>query len=122
MPKKKVAKAKPFNWHRFGHYAFVVGILLAVALALIPELPELTTTVILVILGLLVGLFNIQAKETNKFMLAALVLMVSASVTALSLGVIHTLMIIMWGNVIKFIAPAAIVVAVKVVLELAEKY
>ena len=118
---KPALKSKPINWKRFGHYAFIVGILLGIALALVTEVPERPVVVTLVILGLVVGLLNITAKETTEFLIAALVLMVSASTTVLILGEIHAVLIAMWRNVLTFIGPAAIVVAIKAVLEMAER-
>ena len=118
MAKKK--STSDFDLKRTGHYAFIVGILLALAVALI-EMPENVAVSVLVILGLIVGLLNVTAKETMEFLIAALVLMVTASTTALILGSLHTILIAMWRNVMTFIGPAAIVVAIKTILVLAEK-
>ncbi len=120
MAKKKTI-VQPFNWKRFGHYAFIVGMILAVALALIPEMPDQPTAVILVVLGLIVGLLNITHRETQEFLVSALVLMVFASVTALTLGRIDTRLITMWSNVLLFVAFAAVVVALKTIIVLAEE-
>lgn len=109
-----------FDLKRFGHYAFIVGIIFAVVIALF-DMPENVAISVLVILGLIVGLLNITARETMEFLIAALVLMVTASTTALILGSISTALIAMWRNVMTFIGPAAIVVAIKTILVLAEK-
>ena len=118
---KKKKDLQPFNWKRFGHYSFIVGIILAIALALIPEMPEEPTFVAIVILGLIVGILNITQRETQEFLLSALVLMVFASVTALTLGRIDTRLISMWSNVLLFVAFAAVIVALKTVVILAEE-
>lgn len=115
-----MAKTQPVDWKKVGHYAFIAGILVAAILAFI-DVPEKGAIGILIVLGLIVGLLNITVKETLEFLVAALVLLVSASVTALSLGIIHTRLTAIWGNVITFIAFAAIIVAIKTVYVLAEK-
>jgi hypothetical protein len=106
---------------RIGHYSFIVGLIIAVIVALIPQLRGTEAIVILVILGIIVGFLNITAKETTEFLIAALVLLMASSATALTLSVIHPTLAVMWGNILTFVAPAAIIVAVKTVIALAEE-
>lgn len=113
-------KSAELDWKKVGHYSFIAGIILAVLIALIPEISGMLSLVVLVGLGIIVGLLNVTGKETIGFLVAALVLMVSASTTALALGRIHTTLTTMWGNVITFVAFAAIVVALKTVYDLAQ--
>ena len=77
------------------------------------------STYTLVILGIIVGLLNITAKETTEFLVASLVLLVSLGMTALTLASIHITLGTIWNNAITFIAPAAIIVALKAVFSVA---
>ena len=116
--RKAVAKS---DSKKIGHYAFIAGIVVAIVVALIPQLRGDPATWVLVILGVLVGLMNVTAKEVTEFLVAALVLLISFGLTTLTLASLHTTLGVMWGNVITFIAPAAIVVAIKAIYVLAEK-
>ncbi len=116
-----MAKAKGIERQKLGHYAFIAGIIVAGLVALVPQIRGDPATWVLVILGVVVGLLNIQAKEITEFLVAALVLLVSFGMTALTLASLHITLGIIWGNVITFVAPAAIVVAIKAVYVLAEK-
>ena len=116
---KKQEKAKA-DLKRVGHLSFFVGIVLAVLIALIPQLRGDVAVWILVILGLIVGLLNVSAKETMGFLIAALTLIIASSASALTLATICTGLTSILGNVIIFVSPAAIVVALKTVYALAE--
>ena len=115
------SKAKAVDRQKLGHYAFIAGIIVSALVALVPQVRGDPATWVLVILGVVVGFVNIQAKEVTEFLVAALVLLVSFGMTALTLASLHTTLGVMWGNVITFVAPAAIVVALKAVYVLAEK-
>ncbi|MBN2111684.1 hypothetical protein JW707_01160 [Candidatus Woesearchaeota archaeon] len=103
-----------------GHYAFLVGVLLAVVAALIPSLQAAAWLPwVLIVLGLIVGFLNITAKETTEFLVATIALMavgtggLSAvpSAGAIVLGILK--------NLVAFVAPAALVVALKAIYALA---
>ena len=111
---------KEQDMKKAGHYAFIAGIILAVLIALVPHLRGDIATWILVILGVLVGLLNVTAKETTGFLIAALALIIASSASALVLAVIWTGLTLILGNIIIFVSPAAIVVALKTVYALAQ--
>ncbi|MBW3010763.1 hypothetical protein KY335_00245 [Candidatus Woesearchaeota archaeon] len=103
---------------KYGHYAFLVCILLAIIAGLV-VVPY--TAIILVILGLVVGLLNITAKESKDFLIAAIAL---AVVGSSGLGVIQWaglggMLTTILGNIALFVIPAALVVALKEVYRLA---
>lgn len=107
---------------KVGHYAFIIGIIIAVIAGLFPEAIA-GTTLLLVILGLIVGFLNVQSKETTEFLVASITLIVAGSaglrvVTWANLGVYLSQIL---GNIAVFVAPAAVVVAIKAVFALAEK-
>lgn len=99
-----------------GKWAFIVGLAIAIIAAFVTDLPGVGWG--LAVLGLIVGLLNVGAEQTQKFLLAAIALMMSA--TALHVvpwvGDVVTRIL---GNVVSFIAAAVLIVAVKAVLETA---
>ncbi len=114
MTKKEVDRLK------VGHYSFIAGLIIAVLVALIPQLKGDIAIWIMVVLGVIVGLLNITAKEVSGFLIAAMALIIASSVSALSLATIWIGLTVILGNVIVFVAPAAIVVSIKAVYALAQ--
>ncbi len=106
---------------KIGHYAFLVAVLLGVVAALVPALQVNWVTWALIILGLIVGFLNITAKETTEFLVAAIALML---VGTAGLGAVPTagqIITSILRNLITVVAPAALIVALKAVYELAEE-
>ena len=103
-----------------GHYAFLVGVLLVVIAGLIPSLQAATWVPwVLIILGLIVGFMNITAKETTEFLVATIALMAvgTGGLSAIpSAGAILTAIL---KNLVVFVAPAALIVALKAIYALA---
>jgi len=118
-----------------GRYAFLLGVLLSVVWAIIAIInPAVATNTlvlsILVILGILVGLLNISAKETMPYLLASVVLVIMFGFGSTYLGLVGQ------GTTFDFIGrflqglltylmilvvPAGIVVALKELYAFAEK-
>jgi hypothetical protein len=115
-----MAKKKTNDMIRIGHYSFIAGIVIAVIVGLIPQLRGDVSIWIMVVLGIIVGLLNITAKEINSFLIAAVALIIASSASALSLAVIWIGLTSILGNIIIFIAPAAIIVSIKAIAKLAE--
>ena len=104
---------------KIGHWAFIIGILLAIIAGLVPAWQTPTITWILVVIGLVVGLLNIQAKETTEFLVATIALLIVGSAGAIpALGVI---VLSILANIVAIVAPAALIVALKAVYSLANK-
>ncbi|MEM2916475.1 MAG: hypothetical protein QXT19_03915 [Candidatus Woesearchaeota archaeon] len=108
---------------KIGTWAFLIGVVIAVVAGLIPAFsqPPLAGQVawVLVILGLVVGFLNIRAKEAQEFLVACIAILVVAGMGGLpplgrTLGAILT-------NLIAFVAPAALLVALRAVWALAEE-
>jgi hypothetical protein len=99
-----------------GKWAFVIGLVLAVLAGLFFQ-PTWAIWV-LAILGMIVGLLNVTAKDTRGFLLAAIALTLSA--TALNtLPVVGTALSFILPFVVAFVAAAMIVVAFKELFETA---
>lgn len=109
---------------KFGEWAFIVGVLLSIMFGLIPKQWEGVATLVLVVLGLAVGFLNISEKESTPFLVVAAVLMITSS-TKDNLNLIPPEMLgdFLQSAVTKigvFVAPAAIVVALKSLKSLAK--
>jgi hypothetical protein len=117
----------PEDLQTIGIYAFIVGVILAIIAGLaggaVVEYVG-AITLILVILGVIVGFLNIKDKMVFNFLIAAIALMV---VGTANLSTIDTIVVGLGGimqTVINFItifvAPAALVVALKAIYGLAK--
>jgi len=115
-----MAKKEPKDLIRIGHYSFLAGIVIAIIVGLVPSLRGDIAIWIMIVLGIIVGLLNISAKEINSFLIASISLIIASSASALSLAVIWIGLTAILGNVIIFIAPAAIIVSIKSVIALAQ--
>ena len=113
---------------KYGEWAFLGGILIALVLGLLAAQVESLITLIygiLALLGLIVGLLNITEKETNSFLIAAIALAVLPS----ALDRLYTILpaevsgplgrfVIAIGV---FVAPAAFILALKAIYVLAAR-
>jgi len=98
-----------------GHWALIIGIILAV-LAGFANIPNLA--VILFILGLIVGFLNVKERESSPFLIAVIALMV-IGVAGLQLGGLTDTVRIILTNFLSFVSAAGLVVALKQVLAVA---
>lgn len=113
-----MASSSEKSW---GELAFLFGIALAIVLSFFPDTSNQTTPgVILAVLGLFVGLFNITYKETHGFLVASIVLLLVGSAGLDFLPYIGSWLGTAFINISHFVAPAAMVVALKTVVELAK--
>ena len=110
------------NLEKIGVYSFYAGLILAIGAALLsPQGISAIAALILGVLGIIVGLLNVVDKEVKLFLLASLVLIVSASALALILaaipGIGNFVPALMEGIII-FVAPGAAVVALKAIWDI----
>ena len=120
MVKKRKSEKSSLEIHRVAHYTFFAGLLVAIVAGLFRNLlsPEVLVTT-LVILGFVVGLFNLTVKETNGFLIAAVALMLAGIV---NLGLIPGVGIYLrsiLSNIVVFVVPGAIIVGMKAIWNLA---
>ena len=109
---------------KIGLWAFIIGLVLAVALSLFSATNTPAWAVVtLAVLGLVVGLFNITDKEVSTFLIASVAFLVSFQ----SLSAVFTTLTLGWEAVgvffklvTAFIAPAAAIVAVIALFKLAK--
>lgn len=104
---------------KIGGWAFLIGVLIAIIAGIIGPIDK-TVTIVLVVLGLIVGLLNITEKEVTPFLLAAVALVIVANFGGSVLGVIDILKQILTA-IMALIVPATIVVAIKEVFTVAKR-
>ncbi len=104
---------------RVGDYSFIIGVIIAIVLGVF-ALGNLTPILasLLVILGLIVGFLNVTGKETKEFLLVAVVLIIAAGMGGASatLGGVQYIGQYLSGiftQVLAFVVPATVVVALK---------
>lgn len=111
------------NMQQIGGYAFLLGVLIAIIAALV-TLDMVMVYTLLVVLGLIVGFLNVTDKETTSFLVASVALILTASATAPLASVptggeylayVSSIM----ANIALFVAPAALIVALKAVWKMA---
>lgn len=115
-----VHKGKQFELHRVAHYTFFVGLLVAIVAGLFRQLiqPEVLVTT-LVILGFIVGLFNLTTKETMPFLIAAVALMLAGIVNLGLIPGVGLYLRSILSNIVVFVVPGAILVGLKAIWKLA---
>ena len=115
-----VAGKSKIEIHRVAHYAFFVGLLIAIVAGLFRNLvgPEVLVTT-LVILGFLVGLFNLTAKETLPFLVAAVALMLAGIVNLGLIPGVGLYLRSILSNIVVFVVPGAILLGLKTIWKLA---
>lgn len=116
---KVVAEGK-IELHRIAHYAFFIGLLVAIVAGLFKDVigPQVLVTT-LVILGFFVGLFNLTAKETTPFLVAAIALMLAGIVNLGLIPAVGPYLRSILSNIVVFVVPGAILVGIKTIWKLA---
>lgn len=114
---------------KIGNYSFIAGVILAIVLGLsIPALEAAASLLssLLILFGLVVGFLNIQDKETKEFLLAtvALAIVAYAAKTQIAswqdIPLVGTYLKGVFDNMLAFIVPASIVVALRASWRLAK--
>ncbi len=112
----KLKKSKEVS--KIGELAFLGGVILALLVGLLPGvLPNNLVALVLVVLGILVGLINVGAKETHEFLLAGVALLVATTGGLQTLPVVGGVVSTVLTNIVSFVAPAVVIVALKAVYE-----
>ncbi len=124
--KKKKSCEKYFNKEtqkNVGYWVFLVGIFVSIIAGLLTigaMQPDPNIIWILAVLGLIVGLMNLKIKDEVPFLIATIVLITAAGYLALIPYVGETLTTIL-QYIVVFVAPAAIIVALKAIYEYGKK-
>ena len=113
-------------YEKIGGWAFILGVVIAIVAGLASGALDAAAagfvTLALVVLGLVVGFLNIGDKEVNNFLVAAIAIVLLGTARLEVIPVIgDPYLYKMVLNVSAFVAPAALVVALKSVYNLASK-
>ncbi len=109
---------------QMGHIVFVIGLVLAVLIALVsaPEAPA-WAVLLIVVMGIVVGLLNITDKEVMMFLVASIAFLMSFQ----ALSSVFLILAQGWQGVSvffslmsTFVAPAAAIVAVRALFQMAK--
>lgn len=103
---------------KIGEYAFIAGVLIAVIAAL-GGLSHGTAVLALVILGVIVGLLNIVVSETTPFLVASIALLAAGGAELSAIPRVGLILEAVLTNIGAFVAPAAVIVALKAIYALA---
>ncbi len=103
---------------KVGKWAFVAGLVIAVLAGL--GLEQAWFVWVLAVLGLVVGFLNITGAETHGFLLAAIGLILSATAVQ-SLPFVGELVTRILADLVVFVAPAVLVVALKTLFQVAKQ-
>lgn len=109
-----------------GPISFLVGVVLAIVLGFVGSASNLWLA-LLVIAGVLVGLLNVTEKESQKFLLAGVVLVIVSAMGQNALGAFSSVAYIgskLYGilnALLILFVPATIIVALKSVFEIAKE-
>jgi hypothetical protein len=111
-----------------GSWAFIAGVILAIILGIFGQMVATYKgyiVTILVVIGLIVGFINIGDKETANFLIAAIALLAANTATQWTsldiVGTISTYIAGILGGIAIFVAPAAVLVALKAIYDMAYK-
>jgi hypothetical protein len=124
---------------KISHWAYLLFVIIAVVMGLVvgymawnegswTAVADINGWILLVmlILGVIIGLTSLTAKEVTPFLIATIALVVAASTNVWSpLSKIHALLDF-WatgilGYIVAFAAPAAVIIAIKSVLTMARE-
>ncbi|MBS3169000.1 hypothetical protein J4210_00820 [Candidatus Woesearchaeota archaeon] len=117
---KRAFRRNNVEIHRLAHYSFFVGLLIAIIAGFFHKFidPQILVTT-LVVLGLIVGLFNLTAKETMPFLVAAIALMLAGIVNLGLIPGVGLYLRSILSNIVVFVVPGAIIVGLKTIWKLA---
>lgn len=107
---------------KLGRYAFLLGLIIAVVLGFVSFS---YSTLILVILGVIVGFMNIPDRETHNYLMAVVALLVIGFsglqvFTVLNVGLYDWIQTVL-TSFITFVAASGAVVAFKAVIKMGEE-
>ncbi|MEM4244643.1 MAG: hypothetical protein QW404_00555 [Candidatus Nanoarchaeia archaeon] len=118
---------KSSSMDKLGVWSFLAGLVIVVIAAFIwPGTDKGWVIWLLGILGIIVGLINITGKEVMTYLVAAVTLIVGAGgfinlVDKLGMVAVETFLRALLNYVIAFVAPGAVIVAIKSIYGIAKE-
>ena len=106
---------------QIGHWSFILGVIIAMVAGLAGAAYAEAAALLLVVLGIIVGFLNISERETTSFLVAAIALLLTGAAGLEKLPAIGSYLGPILTNISTFVAPAAVIVALKAVYELGKR-
>ena len=111
---------------KIGEWAFILVVLIAIIAGIGQGVGVFAgygdwISVILIILGLIIGFMNITEKETTSFLIATMALLLVGTAGLEKIEIIKNYIAPILLNIATAVAPAALIVALKAIVELAKK-
>ena len=106
---------------KYGGYALIAAIALAVLVGLVPSLDKNWVRVVLVVLGLIAGLVNVVGEHRTEFLMATIALMLVGSAGLADITTLGDTISRVIGNIRVVAAPAALVGALAVIVSTARQ-
>ena len=106
-----------------GAWAFLIGIILAIIVGLLGLLegPSVETwTIVLVLLGVIIGLLNVIGTEVKEFLMAGAVLVIVSALGGQAMLSVNYIGPMLQALIVLFV-PVTIIVALKAVFSIARK-
>jgi hypothetical protein len=104
---------KKRNFEKIGVWAFYIGLVITILLALFQNALTSGTLVLIGILGILVGLLNVTAKEVQSYLIAAIAFVLSFTTLGEIVKAFWTKAPVFFNLLAVFIASGAAIVALK---------
>jgi uncharacterized membrane protein YccC len=111
----------------YGSWAFIIGLVLAIILGLFGKTDFMTADVttgisyLLVIIGLIVGFYNMNQKEVFNFLIVAIALLTVGAAGLETIEIVKDIIPQILKNIVAFVAPAALIMALKALYDLGYK-
>lgn len=106
---------------QIGHWSFILGVVIAIVTGLLGTAYADTVALFLVVLGIIIGFLNITEKEVYNFLVAAIALLLTGAAGLSTLPVVGQYIGPILTNISTFVAPAAVIVALKAVYSLGKR-
>ncbi|MBI4177717.1 MAG: hypothetical protein HY516_05135 [Candidatus Aenigmarchaeota archaeon] len=103
---------------KLGAWSFIAGAAITILASLLSLDTPLMMT-LLVVLGLVVGFLNVKDKHTTHFLVAVIALAAAGNANVNLIPVVGTQLQNILRNIAIFVAPAAVIVALKAIYEMA---
>lgn len=111
---------------KIGSWAFIIGVVIAIIVGLLGSgvFGPIATWIplVMVILGVLIGLLNISDKEITNFLVAVIALLAASGVNWALIPTVGVPLGAIFGNIASLMAPAAIIVGIKAVWNMASSH
>ena len=102
------------NYDKIGGWAFILGAAIAVLTSFVSG-DLWTIKAVLVLLGVIVGLLNVNDKDITHFLVAVIAILAVGNANFDAVPVVGGLLQKILGNIVVFVAPAAVIAAIKAV-------